>query len=72
MARKLKEFDTSNCDPEAVRKYCEIQNQIEAWLKEHPRKKLTEKEHVELRALLSKRAEALGKMLNKHVYSLFD
>lgn len=58
-------------DKKALDRLTKVQSEIDKFSKKHPGS-LNDKEHKELRTLLSKRASALSEATGMKIHSLFD
>jgi len=58
-------------DKAALKNLSNAQKNVDKFLKKHPGK-TNDKQHAELRKLLSKRASALSKATGTKIHSLFD
>ena len=67
----MNKLDFSKSSPASLERLSKVQSKIDHFCKAHP-KKLTERQHKELRSLLNERASALTDALGVKVSSLFD
>ena len=67
----MKKLDLRKSSPASLERLSKVQNEIDDFCKKHP-KKLTDRQHKELRSSLNERASALTDALGVKVCSLFD
>ena len=67
----MKKLNFNNTSKSSLDRLSKAQSAIDSFCKAHP-KKLTSKQHTQLRSLLSERASALTEVLGEKVHSLFD
>ena len=68
----MNKLNFSKSSPESLERLSDVQDKIDDFCKEHPRKKLTDEQREELGELLRERAAALSDALGVKISSIVD